>query len=270
MRTAIASTFSIRAAALLLLTMATLTSVPTAHAGQLPVVNCAERNHALNPHTRAWDVARDFSISCNPIGPWSYGVTDTLGGNFTLFTRTGTITFQVVHGAVGQWVGTYLQGGQYFPIISKYYGDPGTTVSVVGGDGLQDDQEEIVIQRLANRIVMHPTLPGLGYGVIRWTAPRSGTYAISVSFFSAEDLSGTVSATTDVHVQKNHVSLFDGHVNQIGVVESYSTGRGGIALRAGDVIDIAVGPDGDITADSTSVDAEIEELGDHDRDHGED
>jgi hypothetical protein len=270
MRTAIESAFSLRAAALLLVAATIGTSGLAVAAGELPVVNCAERNHALNPHAHHWDVARDFSISCNPIGPWSYGATDTLGGNFTAFTQTGTITFQVIHGAVGQWVGTYLQGGQYFPIISKFYGDPGTTVSVVGGDGQQDDQEEILVQRLANKIVMHPTLPGLGYGVIRWTAPRSGTYVISVAFFSAEDDGGTISATTDVHVQKNHVSLFDGHVNQIGVVEKYSTGRQGIALHAGDLIDIAIGPDGDLSSDSTSVDAEIDELGDHDRDHGED
>ena len=59
----------------------------------------------------SWDVARDFSNSCNPIGQWSYGSTPTLGGSFTLFTRTGTITFQVENGAVGQWVGTYSQGG---------------------------------------------------------------------------------------------------------------------------------------------------------------
>ena len=177
----------------------------------------------------------------------------------TLFTRTGTITFQVINGAVGEWVGTYLQGGEFFPIIAKYYGDPGTTVSVVGRDAQQDDQEQIIIQSRANGIVMHPTLPGLGYGVIRWTAPKSATYVISVSFFSAEDDSGTISATTDVHVQKNHVSLFDGFVNQVGVVEKYSTGSRGIALNAGDVIDLAIGPNGDLTGDSTSVEAQIQE-----------
>jgi hypothetical protein len=168
----------------------------------------------------------------------------------------------VENGAVGQWVGTYSQGGQFFPIVSKFYGDPGSTVSVVVGTAGQDDQteqERPVIQSPANGIVMHPTLPGLGYGVIRWTAPKSRTYAIAVSFFSAEHDRG-IGATTDVHVQRNHVSLFDGNVMGVGSVQNYSTGSRGIALNAGDVIDLAVGPDGDLTADSTGVNAKIEEL----------
>jgi hypothetical protein len=250
----------VRFAALLLVVAISAARVPTANAGFLPVVNCADRNRLIDPHVTAWDVALDFSNSCNPTGQWSYGSTPTLGGAFTLFTQTGTITFQVVNGAVGEWVGTYLQGGEFFPIIAKYYGDPGTTVSVVGGNAQQDDQEQIIIQSRANGIVMHPTLPGLGYGVIRWTAPKSATYVISVSFFSAEDDSGTISATSDVHVQKNHVSLLDGFVNQVGVVEKYSTGSHGIALNAGDVIDLVIGPNGDLTGDSTSVEAQIQAL----------
>jgi hypothetical protein len=246
---------------------ALLAAAGTAYGQQpLDVVqkNCADLNRLLNLHATNWDVALGFSISCNPIGPWSYGSTPTLGGAFTRFTRTGTLTFQVENGAVGQWVGTYSQGGQFFPIVSKFYGDPGSTVSVVVGTAGQDDQteqERPVIQSPANGIVMHPTLPGLGYGVIRWTAPKSRTYVITVSFFSAEHDRG-IGATTDVHVQKNHVSLFDGNVNGVGSVQNYSTGRRGIALNAGDVIDLAVGPDGDLTADSTGVDAKIEELPD--------
>ncbi len=250
----------IRLAALLLVTTIIAAHAPAARAGFLPVVNCAERNRLMDPHVTSWDVAMDFSNSCNPTGEWSYGSTPTLGGAFTLFTQTGTITFQVVNGAVGEWVGTYLQGGEFFPIIAKYYGDPGSTVSVVGGNAQQDDQEQIIIQSRANGIVMHPTLPGLGYGVIRWTAPKSTTYVISVSFFSAEDDSGTISATSDVHVQKNHVSLFNGFVNQVGVVDKYTTGTQGIALNAGDVIDLVIGPNGDLTGDSTSVEAQIQVL----------
>ena len=250
----------VRFAALLLVVMITAAYTPAARAGLLPVVNCAQRNRLISADVASWDVALDFSNTCNPTGQWSYGSTPTLGGAFTLFSRTGTITFQVINGAVGEWVGTYLQGGEYFPIIAKYYGDPGSTVSVVGGDAQQDDQEQIIIQSRANGIVMHPTLPGLGYGVIRWTAPKSAKYVISVSYFSAEDDSGTISATTDVHVQKNHVSLFDGIVDQVGVTTSYSTGPQGIALNMGDVIDLAIGPNCDLTGDSTSVEEQVQEL----------
>ncbi len=253
---------SFKVFSILLLAAITASHSPTARAGFLPVVNCAQRNLLIDPNLTSWDVAVDFSNSCNPTGRWSYGSTPVLGGDFALFTQTGTITFQVVNGAVGEWVGTYLQGGEFFPIVAKYYGDPGTTVSVVGGDAQQDDQEQILIQSRANGIVMHPTLPGLGYGVIRWTAPKSTTYVISVSFFSAEDDYGTLSATTDIHVQRNRVSLFDAFVSQIGVVEKYFSGTNGIALKAGDVIDLVIGPNGDLTADSTSVEAQIQVLPD--------
>jgi hypothetical protein len=251
-------------AMLLLVATIITTYVPGTQAAGLPVVNCGDLNRLLNLHATSWDVALNFSISCNPIGPWSYGSTLTLGGAFTRFTRTGTITFQVENGAVGQWVGTYSQGGQFFPIVSKFYGDPGSTVSVVVGTAGQDDQtaqERPIVQSRANGIVMHPTLPGLGYGVIRWTAPKSHTYVITVSFFSAEH-DGEIGATTDVHVQRNHVSLFDGNVNGAQSVQNYTTGGRGIALNAGDVIDLAIGPDGDLTADSTSVEANIAELPD--------
>jgi hypothetical protein len=246
-------------AALFCMSAVALSYMPAARAALQPPVDCAARNKLIDPHVSSWDVAVDFSNSCNPTGQWRYGSTATLGGDFTTFIRTGTINLQVINGAVGQWVGTYLQGGQFFPIVSKFYGDPGTTVSVVGGDGQQDDQEQIIIQSPANGIVMHPTLPGLGYGVVRWTAPRSTTYVIVTSFFSAEN-DGTIGATSDVHVQKNHVSLFDGFVDQLGVVTKYSTGSRGIALKAGDVIDLVIGPNGDLTADSTGVQAQISEL----------
>jgi len=261
----IQSISSIRLAALLPFIAIVSISTPVARAAP-PADDCVERNRQ-NTHATTWNVARNFSNSCNPIGPWSYGSTPALGGDFTLFTRTGTITFQVENGAVGQWVGTYLQGGQFFPIVSKFYGDPGTIVSVVVGTGGQDDQtdqERPIIHSPANGIVMHPTLPGLGYGVIRWTAPKSRMYVIRVSFFSAEDDEG-LGATTDVHVQRNHVSLFDGNVNGVGSVQKYSTGPRGIALNAGDVIDLAIGPNGDLSADSTGVNAEIVELPDRKR-----
>ena len=102
-------------------------------------------------------------------------------------------------------------------------------------------------------------ISGLGYGISRWKAPQSGTYVIKVSFFSADINLG---ATTDVHVQRNHVSLFDGDVSGIGSVQNYFSGTGGIALNAGDVIDLAVGPNGNLTSDSTGVDATIQVLPD--------
>jgi hypothetical protein len=220
-----------------------------------PTVIATANATVAAPKKPIWNLAEDFSINNNPNNQWSYGSTPTLGGAFAAFTVTSTITFQVRHGAVAEWNGTYLQGGELFPIVSKYYGDPGTIVTVFSGT--KDDPGINLIQRSANGVVMHPTLPGLGYGISRWTAPQSGTYVIKVSFFSADINLG---ATTDVHVQRNHVSLFDGDVKGIGSAQHWFSGTAGIALNAGDVIDFAVGPNGDLTSDSTGVDAAIQQL----------
>jgi hypothetical protein len=209
---------------------------------------------------QTWNLANDFKISSNPNGQWSYGSTDAVGGNFTIFTRTAQIPYQVSHGAVAEWVGTYFSGFELFPYISKFYGDPGTTVSVTNACNAVtcsiDNPGVTIIQRSANGVGVHPAPPGEGYATLRWTAAKSATYVINVSFFSIVVGGG---ATTDVHVQRNHISLFDGFVNGAGSVQNWSTGNAGIALAAGDVIDLVVGPNGDYTADSTGVDAQIQQ-----------
>ncbi len=139
---------------------------------------------SLSARAQIWNLADNFSIDRNPNNQWSYGSTPTLGGAFKTFTVTSTITFQVRNGAVAEWNGTYLQGDELFPIVAKYYGDPGTNVTVFSGT--KENPGINLIQRSANGIVMHPTLPGLGYSIIRWTAPQAGTYVIGVSFFSAD------------------------------------------------------------------------------------
>jgi hypothetical protein len=219
--------------------------------------------HSLPTQAPIWNLADDFSISSNPNGQWRYGSTTTVGGDFKIFTRTAQIPYQVSHGAVAEWVGTYFSGFELFPYVTKFYGDPGTTVSVNNGCNAVTcsiaDPGVTIIQRSANGVGVHPAPPGQGDADLRWTAPKSTTYVIDVSFFSIVVGGG---ATTDVHVLRNHVSLFDGDVNGMGSVQNYSTGSQGVALNAGDVIDLIVGPNGDYTADSTGVDATIQVLPD--------
>jgi hypothetical protein len=216
---------------------------------------------SLTARSQIWNLANDFSINSNPNGQWSYGSTDTVGGTFKVFTRTAQIPYQVSHGAVAEWVGTYFSGFELFPYVTKFYGDPGTTVSVTNACNAVTcsiaDPGVTLIQRSANGVGVHPAPPGQGYAALQWTARKSTTYVISVSFFSIVVGGG---ATTDVHVLRNHVSLFDGDVNGVGSVQSWSTGSPGIALDAGDVIDLVVGPNGDYFADSTGVDATIQVL----------
>ncbi len=226
----------------------------------LVIAGSAVGQQSGSTSVQTWNLADDFKISSNPNGQWSYGSTDTVGGNFKIFTRTAQIPYQVSHGAVAEWVGTYFSGFELFPYVTKFYGDPGTTVSVTNGCNAVTcsiaDPGVTIVERSANGVGVHPAPPGLGYATLRWTAPKSATYMITASFFSIVVGGG---ATTDVHVQRNHVSLFDGFVNGAGSVQNWSTRNEGIALTAGDVIDLVVGPNGDYTADSTGVDAAIQQ-----------
>lgn len=208
-----------------------------------------------------WNLADDFSISSNPNGQWSYGSTDTVGGDFKVFTRTAQIPYQVSHGAVAEWVGTYFSGFELFPYVTKFYGDPGTTVSVTNACNAVTcsiaNSGVAIIQRSANGVGVHPAPPGQGYAALRWTAPKSTRYVITVSFFSI--VVGGV-ATTDVHVLRDYVSVFNGEVSGASPVQNWSTGSPGLALNAGDVLDLVVGPNGDNFGDSTGIDANIQEL----------
>jgi hypothetical protein len=218
---------------------------------------------SLTVRAQIWNLADDFSINSNPNGQWSYGSANTVGGDFTVFTKTAQIPYQVSHGAVAEWVGTYFTGFELMPYVTKFYGDPGTTVTVTNACNAETCSINApgvpVIQRSAGGVGVHPAPPGQGYADLRWTAAKSTSYVISVSFFS---IGATGGATTDVHVLRNHVALFEGDVNGIGSVQSWSTGSQGIALNAGDVIDLVIGPNGDNFGDSTGVDAAIQILPD--------
>jgi len=218
---------------------------------------------SLNAHAQIWNLANDFSIDSNPNGQWSYGSSDTVGGNFNLSTRTAQIPYQVLNGAVAEWVGTYFSGFELFPYISKFYGDPGTLVSVTNACNATtcsiENSGQTIIQRLANGVGVHPAPPGEGYATLRWTAPQSTTFVITVSFFSIV-VGG--SATTDVHVLRNNASLFEGDVSATASIQNWSTGSAGLALHQGDVISLVIGPNGDYGGDSTGVDAAIQVLPD--------
>jgi hypothetical protein len=208
-------------------------------------------------HAQSWNLATDFSITTNPNGQWSYGSLTMPGGSFTHFTRTAQIPYQVSKGAVAEWVGSgYDSGFELFPYISKFYGDPGTTVTVDNGTTVENPGTPL-IKRAALGVGTHPAPPGLGYATVRWIAPATKTYLIMVSFSSADV---NVGATTDVHVLRNGVSLFSELVNGVGSVQNYFSGLAGLTLNAGDVIDLAVGPNGDYSSDSTGIDAMIQYL----------
>lgn len=135
-----------------------------------------------------WDAVKDFSLSENPHGPWSYGSLQHAGsGSLTLFSRTYATN------GVNFW----------FDPVSYVIGTPAiahnATSSIV--TSVQPDWQLAPITTitfLPGELILHPSAyPGLAtYSVLRFTAPDTGDYAVTASFTSRDD----VGATVDVYV----------------------------------------------------------------------
>ena len=167
---------------------------------------------------QVFSAVNQFSLTQNPNGPWSYGFTDGLAGPFTLFTSTAGPN------------GTLFQG---------WYGPSGGFPLVQTNDSIRN----------LNYILLHPTTPSL-YSVVRWTAPTSGRFDLLGLFV------GLDTATTDVHVLENSVSVFD---SQIRTQIDASIFDLRVYVVKGDTIDFAVGvgADGSFDFDSTGLKATI-------------
>ena len=183
----------------------------------------------------AFDAAADFSPTANPSGVWSYGFIP-VGGSFTdLVLYDHPWNYE----GLDEWNHSVVQQG-YAP--STAHNGTGSPITVLG-----------TITYGPGQLSLHPGAEGQ-HGVCRFTAPFDGTFQIDVTF-SVGDLANT---TTDVHVAKNGVSLFDGDVDG-NVSPSDSEHFSQVqTLTAGDIIDFTVGlGDDDFAGDTTMLDATI-------------
>lgn len=170
---------------------------------------------------QVFSAADQFSLTQNPNGTWSYGFTVGLGGPFTLYTINGNA------GPSGAsqpgWFGPFFGG---FPLV-----DTNSSAQSL------------------NYFNLHPAVPNL-YSVVRWTAPTSGEFDLLGLFL------GTDFATTDVHVLKNGVPVFDGQIRSRLDTSIFDRH---LKVVTGDTIDFAVGvgTDGSMDFDSTGFKATI-------------
>jgi hypothetical protein len=168
---------------------------------------------------QTYDVSTGFSGTSNPSGPWQYGFTNGLGGAFTLFTTSTT------SGPLQYWGGT---PGVYKNTSASAY-SPGTPIYPAGQVGL------------------HPG-PNGEYAVIRFVAPIAGSYTLSGNF-EGLDTRGT---TTDAHIRVANVDVFATLVNGYAVQSPFLLA---LSLGANDIVDFAVGANGDYFFDTTALDA---------------
>jgi hypothetical protein len=183
-----------------------------------------------------YDAVKDFSITANPNGVWTYGWTSSLGSPLTPYTVTDTSSVP----------GTSFWLSPQFPQPALGHNDTGVPICA------------FTWCLPPNDLLSHPG-PNGEYSVVRWTAPSSGTIAIQGVFEGLDPVGPT---STDVHVLHNSShSLLRGPINSARQPLAFS----GILLRvvAGDTIDFAVGfgNNGTHYYDSTGIRFVITRLG---------
>ena len=189
----------------------------------------------------SWNAATGFSPAANPNGVWSYGFIPG-GGSSTDFV----LYDDLLHNAPGldTWKHSVVQDENTPHVSHNGTASPITIpdTDVIYGPG---------------QLGLHPGAEGR-QSVARFTAPFNGTFQIDVTFSVGDPPGFTDTTTTDVHVLKNGLSLFDGYVDGNVNANDSEHYAGVQTLAAGDIIDFAVGfGDGNFHCDTTFLDATI-------------
>jgi uncharacterized repeat protein (TIGR01451 family) len=179
-----------------------------------------------------FDVETEFSVSTNPNGAWSYGLSASRGAAFTLYDTPSP-------GPLEAWT----SGATTHPVVFH-----NTTLSTINPAGSNP--------MLPRTVVTHPGPSGAN-NVIRWTAPAAGTYRIS-STWEGRD---TVGTSTDIAVLLNNnaaTPLFSGTISGFAAQQAFLSH---IVLQAGDTIEFTTGDGGNgFFNDSTALEAIITPL----------
>jgi hypothetical protein len=204
----------------------------------------------LAAQTASYNLGKDFSLEKNPNLPWQYGYSLT---NSLAPDQFRLEQFAETSGVMGFWhpAKNTGPGPGYYPYVAFNTANQSRT-NATNGWAVR-----------AHEIAMEASNTGQ-YSVVRFVAPRAGTYKIVARFEGAHfGLS-----STDVHVLHNATSLFEAEINGYGgdpafhAIEgsnpaaSYS---GSVPLSAGDTVTFAVGYGRNKThySDTTSLSAEI-------------
>ncbi len=207
---------------------------------------------SAQPQT-SFDVAFDFSLEKNPNGAWQYGYSATKSldpGEFRLDTQTETVD------ATGFWHPSENKGPGpgYYPYIA-YNITKQTQFGSRKGWAVR-----------AGQVAMEASNSGQ-YSLIRFVAPKRGTYRITARF---EGIHFGLSST-DVHVLHNTALLFSANINGYGGDPSFHKVEGAnpaaeysgqIVMQENDTITFACGYGANKThfSDTTGLQARIAAL----------
>jgi hypothetical protein len=154
-------------------------------------------------HAASYSAVSQFDLNNNPssAGYWSYGYSETLGGDFKLFASKYSSSAVIP-----------MRG---WALVPTYY--PDILQEVASGD-----------------LTASPSSIGQ-YAVLRWIAPYAGQYSVAVTFTGY--YGGTDQTNADINVLLNGSAMFGETI----VGQSTKLYNSVLNLSAGDTIDLAVG-----------------------------
>jgi hypothetical protein len=185
----------------------------------------------------SWDAVADFSITENPVGPWSYGWSKNgLGSGFVRHTRN----LVDAQPGVDRWDSPAIQQ------------DVGVMHNKTGND-IRPPGYVYTISR--DMLHMHPGDGGI-YDIVRWECPQGGKYAIIGQFCGLDD---NTQGDSDVNVVlKSQQPLF-GPTSPVlhGIGSKQEISFVDILLSPGDTVDFIVGVGRGYGSDSTGLKVKI-------------
>jgi hypothetical protein len=192
----------------------------------------------LAASAQTYNVVTDFSLASNPNGVWSYGYLATPRAPLTLYTFSDD---QNCVSGISFW-GLYLGPCSLLPVLGH------------------NDTKGIVCWATdclpPNYVVTSPGYEGQ-LGVVRWTAPASGTYGLQGAVMGTDCVYPT---STDLRVIRNSTQeLFRTAVNNCDVPLSFQYQ---ISFSAGDTLDFVVdwGRNGNPYGDGTGIQFKVTKI----------
>ena len=185
------------------------------------------------PATADYDAVRDFSISSNPNGVWSYGWLSALGSPLNLLTVTDTTTFP----GLSAWVASEMY-------TAPFAGHNDTDMTLC----------YLSFCVPPGYLQLHPG-PNKEVTVVRWTAPTSGNFFLrgavrGLDFFTSTNFYVILNSGKPVFsaaINNREPPLYFHHA---------------LTLAAGDTLDFAVdvGQDGNYFNDSTGIQFKVTQV----------
>ncbi|KAF0489041.1 pep-cterm domain protein [Gigaspora margarita] len=173
-----------------------------------------------------WSLSNDFSAIQNPSSVWSYGYREVVTGTFFLLTHldkdpkgTGIVAWFPVNATWNtNWLGVY------------YNPNPTAALLVYNSN----------MTYTAHGVGMHPHSNVGTPSVVRFTAPKDGSYALSLTATHVDD-HATNSRTGLYIIHNNLETLWEGEIFGIGASKSYNSPDGGSNIKTNETIDFIVG-----------------------------